>query len=184
MFPMIATLEEFIRAKKWLMHEAGWAKKRGYKAPKSIKVGAMIETPSIAWMAESLFQTADFISLGTNDLKQYFFAADRNNLKVSERYDHLHPVFLSFLRSIVITAIRHKKCISICGEMASNAIDAAVLLALGYRSLSVSSNAIGPIKQVILDLNLNELEKKVLDWIEQGKLDIRKRVTEYLKNFI
>ena len=154
MFPMIATVDEFRAARELVDVECAWAKRRGRALPALLRVGAMIECPSLLWHLDALLPLTDFVSVGTNDLFQYMFAADRTNPLVSERYDPLSPPALRALAEI------QKKCadtgtpVSVCGEMAGRPLEAFALLTLGYTRLSAPAGGVGPVKRMILSADL------------------------------
>jgi len=183
MFPLVSTVAEFLQARKLLEQELARLTRFGHTdLPVKLEVGCMIETPALVWQLERLLPKTDFISVGANDLIQYFFAADRENIRVSDRYDPLHPSAVSMLGQIVQAAATHNIPISLCGEMAAQRTDAAILLALGYRQLSVPASAIGPLKQLILSLDIADLSKSLAKWMAESNPDIRKRMRQFAKN--
>lgn len=154
MFPMIATVDEFRAARDLVDAECAWARRRGRTLPELLRVGAMIECPSVLWHLDALLPLTDFVSIGTNDLLQYMFAADRTNPLVSERYDPLSPPALRALAEI------QKKCadtgtpVSVCGELAGRPLEAFALLTLGYTRLSAPAGGVGPVKRMVLSADL------------------------------
>ncbi|MDP2763667.1 MAG: putative PEP-binding protein, partial [Brevundimonas sp.] len=154
MFPMIATVDEFRAARELVDVECAWAKRRGRALPALLRVGAMIECPSLLWHLDALLPLTDFVSVGTNDLFQYMFAADRTNPLVSDRYDPLSPPALRALAEI------QKKCadtgtpVSVCGELAGRPLEAFALLTLGFTRLSAPAGGVGPVKRMILSADL------------------------------
>ncbi len=130
---------------------------------------------------EELLQKVDFVSVGSNDLFQFLFAVDRGNAKVSERFDTMSAPILRALRDIVRKAQIAKKSASLCGEMASKPIGALALIALGYRSLSLSATAHGPVKALILDLDAKKAEAMMIPLLEapSGSVSIREKLTEF-----
>ncbi|RZJ05044.1 MAG: phosphoenolpyruvate--protein phosphotransferase [Brevundimonas sp.] len=154
MFPMIATVEEFRQARELMDKECDWAKRRGRTLPSLLRVGAMIECPSLLWHLDALLPLTDFVSVGTNDLLQYMFAADRTNPLVSDRYDPMSPPALRALQEI------QKKCaetgtpVSVCGELAGRPLEAFALLTLGFTRLSAPAGGVGPVKRMILSADL------------------------------
>jgi phosphotransferase system enzyme I (PtsP) len=157
MFPMIAAPWEMRAARDMFEREVAQAEHRGHKMPKDIQIGLMLETPGIAWAVEHVLDAVDFVSVGANDLMQYFYAADRQNSRVSDRYDVLSPPALTLFRQIRDTCAKHDVPVSVCGEIAAEPLEAAVLMALGYESLSMSGNNIGPIKKMVSGLDLTKL---------------------------
>jgi len=153
MFPLVTTIGEFDAARALVDRELTWARNNGRAGPTKIEVGAMVEAPSLAWAISSLEGRADFLSIGTNDLMQYFFAADRGNAKVSDRYDILSPPALSFLKKIRDDAATAKLPIAICGEAAGRPLEAMAFAALGFTQLSMPAAGVGPVKQMLLSLN-------------------------------
>jgi phosphotransferase system, enzyme I, PtsP len=173
MFPGITTTEEFLFLRGLLDMEIARAERRNHLLPQSVKVGAMIETPAIAFDASALLAHADFISVGANDLAQHFFAADRDNARVNERYDPLHPAFLRLLQSLVTAARTAQSPIAICGEIAGQPLAALALIGLGYRTLSMAAPQIGPVKQAILGLNTALLSDKLTAWMQTSSESLR-----------
>jgi len=183
MFPLVSTVNEFLQAKELLKKEVQRLKRFGHtNLPAELKIGCMIETPAMIWQLDRLLPHTDFISVGANDLMQYFFAADRENIRVSERYDPLHIGAILMLREIVDAAKRHNVSLSICGEMAGRRADAALLLALGFRQLSVTASAIGPLKQLVLSLDIGALSNQLKVWLGENDPDLRKKLLTFAKS--
>ena len=153
MFPLVATVEEFRRAREFVDQEVAWARRRGRVAPAPLRVGAMIEAPSLIWHLDALLPMTDFVSVGTNDLMQYLFAADRGNPRVSERYDALSPPALRALQSICNSCRDAGTPVSVCGELAGRPLEAFALIALGFDRLSMPPAGIGPVKRMILSMD-------------------------------
>ena len=179
MFPMIASLEEFLDAKETLLLEYDKEKRKGYKVPKSVKVGLMIEVPSVIFQLDDILKHADFISVGTNDLAQFIFACDRGNPRITDRYDVLSAPFLKVLREIVKKADKAGVLCSVCGEMASNPIEAMVLIGLGYRSLSVAGSAYSNIKNMIRSLKVQDISDYVQVLLKSPKRTLRPQLLSY-----
>jgi len=156
MFPMIAEVSELTSARGLLDLELERAKRRGQPVPERLRVGVMFEVPALAWQLDSLLPEVDFISVGTNDLVQFLYAADRGNSRVSGRYDSLSPALLRLLHFVVERVRPAGVDLAVCGEMAGRPVEALALLAIGVRSLSMSPGAIGPVKAMIRSLDLNE----------------------------
>lgn len=157
MFPMVAEVSEFQAARALLDREIARLKKTGQPLPADIKVGSMLEVPSLGWQLDALLPLVDFISIGSNDLLQFFFASDRGNTRVGDRYDLLSPAVLSFLRHVVTQCKAHDVPLSLCGEMAGRPLEAMALVALGFRTLSIPPAAVGPVKSMILQLDAAKL---------------------------
>jgi phosphotransferase system enzyme I (PtsP) len=150
MFPMVATVDEFRTARSFVDLEIAWAQRRGRIAPERLDVGAMIEAPALLWHLDALLPMTDFVSVGTNDLMQYLFAADRGNALVSDRYDPLSPPALRALKTIQTACADSGTPVSICGEMAGRPLEACALMALGFDRLSMPPAGVGPVKQMVL----------------------------------
>ena len=176
---MIASLEEFLDAKETLMLEFEKEKRKGMSVPSKIKVGLMIEVPSIIFQLDETLKHADFISVGTNDLAQFVFACDRGNPRIADRYDVLSAPFLKILREIVKKADKAGVECSVCGEMASNPIEAMVLIGLGYRRLSVAGSAYSNIKNMIRSLNVQDISDYVQILFKSPKRTLRPQLLSY-----
>jgi phosphotransferase system, enzyme I, PtsP len=159
MFPMVSTLVEFEAAKAHLTHEIDFAKQHGHELPSLIRTGAMFEVPSLLYQMDDMMKAVDFISVGSNDLMQFFFAVDRGNTRVGKRYDTLDRAFLRALKEIAVAGKRHHTPVTLCGEMGSRPLEALALIGLGYRSLSLSAAGIGAVKALILSLETQELQE-------------------------
>lgn len=157
MFPMIAEIDEFVKAKDLLNKEVERLAKFHLEAPARVRVGTMLEVPSLVWQLEELLPLMDFISIGTNDLMQFFFASDRGNPQLSNRYDILSPAPITMLKQISDACQRHGVDATICGEIAGSPLDAMVMLALGYSRLSMPSASVGPVKRMVRSVNLGKL---------------------------
>jgi phosphotransferase system enzyme I (PtsP) len=157
MFPMIANVSEFAKAKHILKLEIRRAQQQGQVMPQHIKVGTMIEVPSVLWQMADLMAHVDFVSVGSNDLLQFLFAVDRGNPRLDNKYDFLSAPMLAALQHIVQHAKAANVGVSICGEMAGKPLEAMVLVALGFDALSMSAPSIGPIKEMVRSLNVGKL---------------------------
>lgn len=173
MFPMIATVDEFRAARELVDIECAWARRRGRELPALLRVGAMIECPSLLWHLDALLPLTDFVSIGTNDLFQYMFAADRTNPLVSDRYDPLSPPALRALAEI------QKKCadtgtpVSVCGELAGRPLEAFALLTLGFTRLSAPAGGVGPVKRMILSTDLTAARRGVSSLLGSSSGSVR-----------
>ncbi len=150
MFPLVASVDEFRAARALVDHELAWAERRGRAPPSRLDVGAMIEAPSMVWHLDALLPMTDFVSVGTNDLIQYLFAADRGNPRVADRYDPLSPPALRALKRIQEACAETGTPVSVCGEMAGRPLEAFALVALGFEALSMPPAGVGPVKQMVL----------------------------------
>ncbi|HEY1300385.1 MAG TPA: putative PEP-binding protein, partial [Stellaceae bacterium] len=152
-FPMIAAVAEFDRARALLEIELARAAREGRLPPKSVKIGVMLEVPSLLWQLPALCERIDFLSVGTNDLMQFLFACDRGNPRLADRYDPLCAPMLALFRSVIAETAAAGVPLSMCGDMAGNPIEAMALIALGFRTLSMAPGAIGPVKAMLRSLD-------------------------------
>jgi phosphotransferase system, enzyme I, PtsP len=150
MFPLVCSVDEFRAARALVDHEVAWAQRRGRSPPSRLDVGAMVEAPAVLWHLDALLPMTDFVSVGTNDLMQYLFAADRGNPRVADRYDPLSPPALRALKRIQEACAETGTPVSVCGEMAGRPLEAFALVALGFEGLSMPPAGIGPVKQMVL----------------------------------
>ncbi len=157
LLPMISDVDEFNRARALVDREMERARLLGLVRPTQVLVGAMLEVPALAFMLPQLMRSADFVSIGSNDLLSLAFAVDRTNPRVAKRYDNLNPASLTLIRLIVQSAAENSGDLSLCGEMAGRPLDAMALLGLGIRTLSMQPGQIGPIKMMIRSLHLGEV---------------------------
>ncbi len=156
MFPMIAAIHEFDEAKELVERELTYLRRHNHRLPERVEIGTMVEVPSLLYQLDELLDRVDFLSVGSNDLAQFLFAADRGNPKVSSRFDDLSIPMLRALRHIAERAEAHSKPVTLCGEMASKTVSALALVALGYRNLSLVASAIGPVKAMALELDVGK----------------------------
>ncbi len=163
MFPMVATTQEFRQARNLLLAEA----RKVRPSPAALHIGTMLEVPSLLWQLPVLLADADFLSVGTNDLMQFFFAADRNSPALAGRYDLLSVPALDMLEYVRIQAEKAGKPVSICGEAASRPLEALVLVALGFRSLSMPAGSLLPMKSLLAEADIGALAA-VLAVLRQG----------------
>jgi phosphotransferase system, enzyme I, PtsP len=152
-FPMVAEVAELERARALISMELARAAGGRRLVPKSVKVGVMLEVPALLWQLPALCQRIDFLSVGTNDLLQFVFACDRGNPRLADRYDPLSAPMLALFREIIARTREAGVSLSMCGDMAGNPIEAMVLIALGFRTLSMAATAIGPVKTMIRSLD-------------------------------
>jgi len=180
MFPFITLRSEFREAKAALDKVLAREKKLGHALPSSVEVGAMLETPSLGFAPESFYEEVDFISVGGNDLKQFFYAADRENERVRRRYDTLNVSFLGFLEQVVNRCNAHGVPVSFCGEDAGRPVEALCFAAIGFRTLSMRPASIGPVKHLIRQVDLSEVKQVIDDARESGVQSVRRAVSDYL----
>jgi phosphotransferase system enzyme I (PtsP) len=170
MFPMVAAVDEFDRARALIERELTHLRRHGHALPDTIRIGAMLEVPSLLFSLDEILERVDFLSVGSNDLIQFLFAADRGNQRVAGRFDPLSAPALRAFKSVVDAGIRHNKPIALCGELASRPLEALALLAIGYRRLSLSPAALGPVKAMVLALDIGAAAK-ILNPMLAGKAD-------------
>ncbi|MBB3992914.1 phosphotransferase system enzyme I (PtsP) [Sulfitobacter undariae] len=182
MFPFVAQFEEYRAAREEVNKTLAREAKLGHKLPSSIEVGAMLETPSLAYAPDKFFEEVDFISIGGNDLKQFFFAADRENERVRKRYDTLNVSFLTFLENIVKRCDSSGTPISFCGEDAGRPVEALCFAAIGLRTLSMRPASIGPVKSLLRRCDLNEVYQVIEAARDRGDMSVRGAVMEYLRD--
>ncbi|MFB2594590.1 phosphoenolpyruvate--protein phosphotransferase [Paracoccus sp. p4-l81] len=183
MFPFVAIPAEFDAARQMLLDEVQAEARLGHAVPERLEIGAMIETPSMAFAPDSFFQSCDFVSIGGNDLKQFFFAADRENERVRRRYDMLEPSYLAMLRQIIARCRDNGTSLSFCGEDAGRPIEALTLAALGVPMLSMRPASIGPVKHLIRHTDLAGLAERVAERAAQPGVtgaQMRQAVAEFL----
>ncbi|MEJ1160385.1 phosphoenolpyruvate--protein phosphotransferase [Prosthecomicrobium sp. N25] len=169
MFPMVTEVTEFMKAQAMVEREKAFLKRHGHVLPDTVKLGVMIEVPSLVFQLDELFRVVHFASVGSNDLFQFTMASDRGNTRVAQRYDTLTLPFLRMLKTIVDKAAEHHVPITLCGELAGRPLESLALLALGYRSISMSPSSIGPVKAMVLEADLNRLRARFLSRLEPGR---------------
>jgi phosphotransferase system enzyme I (PtsP) len=154
MFPMVTTVSEFDQAKGFVERELTHLRRHGHTLPARVHVGVMVEVPALLFQLDELLGRVDFLSVGSNDLAQFMFAADRSNTNLAGRFDPISPPLLRALKMIVDKARAADKPVTLCGELASQPIGALALAAIGYRSMSLSASSVGPVKAMMLDLDV------------------------------
>lgn len=175
MFPMVAQAAEFDAAKKLVQREIAYLTRHDHPLPTELQLGVMVEVPSLLWQLDEIAAKADFLSVGSNDLMQYLFAADRDNKRVSRRFDPLSAPMLRALRAIAEAGRRVGKPVTLCGELGGQPLAALALIGLGYRGLSMSPSAIGPVKAMVLALDADETARFMTELIDRqdGRASLR-----------
>ncbi len=181
MFPFVAQLEEFTEARNMLLSELRKEEALGHSLPEKVEIGAMLETPSLAFAPRHFFELTDFVSIGGNDLKQFFFAADRENERVRRRYDTLNVSFLSFIEQIVQRCTATDTPLSFCGEDAGRPIEALALAAMGLRALSMRPASIGPVKHLLRRSDLREVRGVINEARASGAMSVRPALMDWLR---
>jgi phosphotransferase system, enzyme I, PtsP len=182
MFPMIAETAEFEAARAALDLELERAAKRGSKPPEKTEVGLMFEVPALLWELPVLLPKVDFLSVGTNDLVQFLFAADRGNPRLAERYDTLSRPVLGLLGQVVAACAAAKVPLALCGEMAGQPLDAMALVGVGFRTLSMAPASIGPVKAMIRSLELAPLESLLAGLADVPPRGLRGRLHDFARD--
>ena len=184
MFPMVTEAEEYFAARAMVEAEIARLRALGYTSPSDIKIGLMFEVPALLYAPDRLYETADFISVGGNDLAQFYFAADRENDRVNPRYDALNHSFLDFMAQIVDRCGQIGTRLSFCGEAAARPADALALSALGFRELSMRAAAIGPIKQVLIAADLDQVRHEISASKNNQETSVRERLTKLVADLV
>ncbi len=184
MFPLVAAPSEFSRARDMLMREIERERRLGHVLPERLQVGAMLECCALAYAPKSFFQEVDFISIGGNDLKQFFFAADRENELVRRRYDTLSTSFLTFLQLVVDRCYEAEARLSFCGEDAGRPVDALALAGIGIPALSMRPASIGPVKSLIRRANINEVSEIIARVQARGLESARPALLDYVSTLV
>ncbi|KRB28963.1 peptidase [Mesorhizobium sp. Root695] len=158
MLPMVTELGEIAQAREIIDREVRHLSRFAHHLPTSLKLGAMLEVPSLLFQLDELMKAVDFVSVGSNDLFQFVMAVDRGNTQLANRFDTLSAPFLRVLKQIADAGVRNHTPVTLCGELAGKPISAMALIGLGFRSISMSPASIGPVKAMLTELPLDELE--------------------------
>jgi phosphotransferase system, enzyme I, PtsP len=181
-FPMIAEIAELERARAILDMELARAVKEGRVLPEVVKIGVMLEVPSLLWQLPALCERIDFLSIGTNDLVQFLFACDRGNPRLADRYDPLSMPMLALFREVIARTRGARVPLSMCGEMAGSPIEAMALIALGFRTLSMAAPAIGPVKMMIRSLDAAAVAAFLDEIARRPDHSLRPRLEAYARD--
>ncbi|MBY8824592.1 phosphoenolpyruvate--protein phosphotransferase [Sphingomonas colocasiae] len=179
MFPMVSEPWEFDEAKALFEAQRAWLASQGRMMPHAIRYGSMLEVPALAESLDILLPKLDFLSIGTNDLTQFLFAADRAHPKLAERYDWLSPAILRFLRRVVVPARAAGVPVTVCGEMGGRPLEAMALIGLGIERLSITPAAIGPVKAMLRSLDRGALEGELAGWLDAPTGDLRAKLSDW-----
>ena len=179
MFPMVSEPWEFDAAKAVFESQVAFLKRCRKSLPEAIRYGVMLEVPSLAEMLDVLVPRLSFISVGTNDLTQFLFAADRGNPMLAERYDWLSPAILRFLRRVIAATVGHPVQLGVCGEMGGRQLEALALIGLGIRRLSITPAAVGPIKELVRKIDTREIGEVMSTWLAAPPPDMRAAMLEW-----
>ena len=173
MFPMVSEPWEFDAARAVFEGQREWLRARKKIMPEAVRYGAMLEVPGLAEMLDVLAPRLSFLSIGTNDLTQFLFAADRSNPKLAERYDWLSPAILRFIRRVVAATAGHRIDLGICGEMGGRPLEALALIGLGIRRLSITPAAVGPVKELVRSIDVEQITEAMNGWLSSPPPDMR-----------
>lgn len=182
MFPLVSDVSEFKAARKLVDIELDRAKKSGQDLPHRVQVGVMLEIPALALQLPAILAAADFISVGSNDLMQFMFGADRGNRAIASRYDTLSPAMLKLLRQIHKHAHTTRRPLTLCGEMAGDPLAAMALIGLGYRSLSLSATSFDAVKIMLRSLNTANLNAFINSKIDSPERSLRPILQAYARD--
>ena len=182
MFPFITEFAEFQEARAHVLREVHREKSMDHIVPEKIEIGAMLETPSLAYAPQAFFDLTDFVSIGGNDLKQFFYAADRENELVRRRYDTLSTSFITFIQKIVQRCAENGAALSFCGEDAGRPIEALTLIGAGVRSLSMRPASIGPVKDLIRRADCSVVASIIEEAKARGEERLRPLITDYVRS--
>lgn len=181
MFPMISEPWEYEQARALFEEQVEWARKAHRKLPARIEFGAMLEVPSLAEMLDQLLPRVDFISIGTNDLTQFLFAADRSDPRLAQRYDWLSPAILRFLKRVLDAARAAGVPARICGEMAGRPLEAMALIGIGAENFSITPAGVGPVKAMVRSLDAAAIRSRLDQLLARPPKETRKTLAEWAR---
>ena len=181
MFPMISEPWEYEEARALFEEQVEWARNAHRKRPSKIEFGAMLEVPSLAEMLDQLLPRVDFLSIGTNDLTQFLFAADRSEPRLAQRYDWLSPAILRFLKRVLDACRAAKVPVRICGEMAGRPLEAMALIGLGAENFSITPAGVGPVKAMVRSLDAAAIRSRMEQLLAKPPKDMRKALAEWAR---
>ena len=173
MFPMVSEPWEFDAAKEVFEGQRRFLKGQKKLLPETIRYGAMLEVPALAETLDLIAPKLSFLSIGTNDLTQFLFAADRSNPKLAERYDWLSLSIMRFLKRVQLSLAGHNVDVTVCGEMGGRRLEALALLGIGIRRLSITPAGVGPIKELVRKVDLGEITQAMNAWLSSPPPSLR-----------
>ena len=179
MFPMVSEPWEFDAAKQVFDSQLNYLRKQKKLIPDAIRYGAMLEVPALAEVLDLMLPKINFLSVGTNDLTQFLFAADRANPKLAERYDWLSHSILRFLRRVSTQMVGSDVDLGVCGEMGGRRLEALALMGIGFRRLSITPAAVGPIKELIRKVDLEEITESMSGWLADPQVNLRQEMQNW-----
>ncbi len=181
MFPMVSEPWEYEEARALFEEQIEWTKSAKRAVPKNIEFGAMLEVPSLAEMLDILLPRVDFLSIGTNDLTQFLFAADRADPRLADRYDWLSPAILRFLRRVAVQAKEANVPVRVCGEMAGRPLEALALIGIGIDSFSITPAAVGPVKAMVRSIDAAAVRSRVETLLAKPPANMRKALGDWAR---
>ena len=179
LLPLVTDVDEFNRGRALIDRELERARLLSLPMPRQTLVGAMLEVPALAFMLPQILRSADFVSIGSNDLLQFIFAVDRTNPRVAKRYDPLCPAVMTLVRQIVRSAAEANGEVSLCGEMAGRPLEAMALIGTGLRTLSMQAPNIGPVKMMIRSLDCRAITEFVDRQCDRSDHSLRTRLAAF-----
>lgn len=183
MFPLVAEVSEYEAGRALVDKEVERLRRLGRPVPRRLRVGTMLEVPSLVWQLDALLPKVDFVSVGSNDLLQFLFAWDRSNPRLSGRYDTLSPAVLGVLRDVIEKTRAYDVPLSLCGEMAGKPLEAMALLGLGFRTISMPPASVGPVKMMVRALDLGALEEFMQDLQRRPDHSVRRELEEFAEKY-
>jgi phosphotransferase system, enzyme I, PtsP len=181
MFPMISEPWEYEEARALFEQQVAWAQSARRPLPTRIEYGAMVEVPSLAEMLDQLLPRVDFISIGTNDLTQFLFAADRADPRLAERYDWLSPAILRFLKRVLDASAAAGVPARLCGEMGGRPLEAMALIGIGADRFSITPAAVGPVKAMVRSLDSAAIRTRMAQLLAKPPRDMRKALADWAR---
>jgi phosphotransferase system enzyme I (PtsP) len=181
MFPMVSEPWEYEEARALFEVQLEWARKAHRPRPVRVEFGAMLEVPSLAEMLDQLLPRLDFISIGTNDLTQFLFAADRSDPRLAQRYDWLSPAILRFLKRVLDAAREAGVPARICGEMAGRPLEAMALVGIGAENFSITPAGVGPVKAMVRSLDAAAVRARMDQLLARPPKDMRKALSDWAR---
>ena len=181
MFPMVSEPWEYEAARALFEDQLDWARKNRKPVPSRVEFGAMLEVPSLAEMLDCILPRLNFLSIGTNDLTQFLFAADRADPRLAVRYDWLSPAILRFLRRVSREAAAAKVPVRVCGEMGGRPLEAMALIGIGIENFSITPAAVGPVKAMIRSLDAAAIRTRMEQLLARPPRDMRKALTDWAR---
>jgi phosphotransferase system enzyme I (PtsP) len=181
MFPMVSEPWEYEEARALFEEQIAWTKSAKRAVPKRVEFGAMLEVPSLAEMLDILLPRVDFLSIGTNDLTQFLFAADRADPRLADRYDWLSPAILRFLRRVANEAREAGVPVRVCGEMAGRPLEAMALIGIGIDSFSITPAAVGPVKAMVRSVDAAAVRSRVEALLAKPPSNMRKALGDWAR---